>query len=517
MTDSRRLGVTIPLFSLRTTGDFGIGNIPALATCARWLASAGVSLIQVLPPHELGGADPSPYGAVSAFGLDPIFIDLGRVEEVDDALVARALGPDFDARRRALEAAPQVDYDAVRDVKRRVLAAAFERFEAEQLRMDTPRAAALRRFVEDEREWAHDLALYAALKLDQGHRAWTEWDEPLRNRHEDALRSAAERHARSMLEHHYQQWVAFEQWQSVRRELAASGVALMGDLPFVVCRDSADVWAHAALFRAGASLGAPPDAFSPDGQDWGLPPYDWQALEATDYAWLRARARHAARLYDCFRLDHAVGFFRMYVRWPDGGRGFDPMDEDAQRELGRRVLSIVKDEAAPAEVVAEDLGVVPDFVRHTLRELGIPGYRVIPWERDGTLRRPSEFPANSVATFSTHDTHPLAGWWPHFSDHERAELCELAGVPQDAPDAERYDKLVELLMGAGSNLVLLLAPEVLGQASRINTPGTMDPSNWTYRLPRAMNDLAGDEVISSRLIVLREAAARAGRVPAASQ
>src|SRR5262249_13421538 len=151
--------------------------------------------------------------------------------------------------------------------------------------------------------------------------------------------------------------------------------------------------------------------------DWGLPPYDWLAMESDDLGWLRMRARHAGRMYDRFRLDHVVGYFRQWVRRKDGrDRGrFDPDGPEAQRARGRRVLrALLRELTRPAKqapasdaprAIAEDLGVIPPFVRESLAELGMPGYRVLPWEKDGaTLRDPLGFPPVSVASWSTHDT-----------------------------------------------------------------------------------------------------------------
>src|SRR4029077_19506581 len=151
------------------------------------------------------------------------------------------------------------------------------------------------------------------------------------------------------------------------------------------------------------------------GQDWGMPVYRWDALAAEDYRWLRERARRSADLYDGYRVDHLVGFYRTYGRMKEGGEGvFSPDDEPAQRALGETVLDLFR--AAGAEIIAEDLGTVPDFVRASLARLGIPGYRVFRWERhwhtDGQpFRDPSEYPPNSVAVSGTHDPEPLVVWW----------------------------------------------------------------------------------------------------------
>jgi 4-alpha-glucanotransferase len=327
--------------------------------------------------------------------------------------------------------------------------------------------------------------------------------------------------ATPILEHHYLQWIAHTQWSRAREETSALGVQLMGDLPFVVCGESADVWSRSWQFRRDVSLGAPPDAFSPDGQDWGLPAYDWAAMNEDDLKWLRARTRHAARMYDRFRLDHVVGYFRMYVRKP-GQRGyFDPDGDQAQRAHGERVLRAMIDEAArgnghSAQVIAEDLGVIPPFVRETLRSLATPGYKVIPWEKDenergSTFRDPRGFSPVSVATFSTHDTAPITSWWDEFSGAEQEQLAQLAGFSRGTNEDDRLFSLLGLLFRSGSALSLTLVQELLGERARLNTPRTVGDANWTYRLPRPIEDLEADDRVKARFDRIRTLATESGR------
>jgi 4-alpha-glucanotransferase len=292
-------------------------------------------------------------------------------------------------------------------------------------------------------------------------------------------------------------------------------------LPYIGCGESADVWARAWQFRRDVSLGAPPDGFAPDGQDWGLPAYDWDEMREDDMRWLRARTRHAARLYDRFRLDHVVGYFRQYVRKP-GERGFfDPSGEEVQRAHGERVLRTMIDEAKKgngheAQVIAEDLGVIPPFVRETLKGLTVPGYKVVPWEKDegpngGTFRDPAKYSPVSVATWSTHDTAPVTAWWDDFTGPEKDQLAKLAGFARTASDDERCFALLGLLFRSGSSLTLTLAQELLGERARINTPGTVGDANWTYRLPRPIEDLEGDAQVNARLEHVRGLVTRADR------
>lgn len=275
------------------------------------------------------------------------------------------------------------------------------------------------------------------------------------------------------------------------------------------------MWAHRDQFQSDVSLGAPPDDFSADGQSWGLPAYRWPVMDRDDLAWLRARAHHAAELFDRFRIDHVVGFFRQWVKPETAAAGeekpkghFDPSEEPDQRARGEKVLRAMIESAGCGAVIAEDLGVIPPFVRETMTGLELPGYKVLPWERGDDMipRDPREFPELSVATWSTHDTLPITQWWYELEDWERERLAKLDEIPLDLVEHERELALVRLLFSARSALTLLLAQEVLGDKSRINLPGTVSAQNWTWRLPRPIEDLLDDPAVTTRLDAIRELA-----------
>jgi 4-alpha-glucanotransferase len=516
----RKAGVVLPLFSVRTRRDWGIGQVTDLPACGAWLRRAGQRLLQILPPHELSRGETSPYGALTAFGLDPIYADVEAVEDVDVALVAQTLGDSGRGVLDRVRSSPRVDYGAVRDLKTRVLHAAFQRFHEREWKRDTPRARRLAEFVVAERPWLEDLAAYEALRESHGGWGWTTWPEDERDRAPQTLAKLRSTRADRLLETAYVQWTVLGQWEGARARMREVGVELMGDLPFVVCAESADVWSHASQFQLHMDLGAPPDAYSAEGQDWGLPAYDWLAMEADDLAWVRARACHAARLYDRFRLDHVVGYFRQWVkRKEEGARGrFDPEGTDAQASRGRRVLGAIIEEVnahngiEPPRVIAEDLGVIPPFVREVLQELGMPGYRVLPWENDdGVFRDPAGFPPNSVASWSTHDTAPIVSWWGDLSEGDRRALGTRAGLRPDMDERTRTLALLRDLYGARSDLALTLVQELLGLPDRINTPATVGEANWTWRLPRPIEDLEADESVAARLDAVRALVDASGR------
>jgi len=517
---SRLAGAVAPLFSLRSHDDWGVGQISHLPACARWLKAAGIRLLQILPPHELQGDETSPYGARTAFGLDPVYIDIGAVPELSGVPAAEFLSKDDMAALEVARAAAQVDYRTVRALKAKALGAAFDRFADLHLGKGTERDKAFAAFREREASWLLDYALYAQLRASHNGHGWSTWPDEERTRQAGWLArrqqpSMADAEGRAVLLTMFTQFVAFTQWDAMRDELRALGVELMGDLPFIVGSESACVWSRQSEFLQSVSLGAPPDDFSADGQDWGLPAYDWQAMDPGNLRWLRQRAEHAARLYDRFRIDHVVGFFRMWIKDHGATRGyFSPQEPNEQDARGRKVLSALKTSAGPAQIIAEDLGVIPPFVRRGLAELGLPGYKVLPWERgdDNRLRDPAQFPGASVATYSTHDTAPITQWWDDFKPWEKTELAAMAGFDASSEGTvEREHKLIDLLLRSGSELALLLVTELIGDRARINLPGTVGPHNWTYRLPRGIHELGQDPELAQRLARIKASVESAHR------
>jgi 4-alpha-glucanotransferase len=513
-------GVTFPLFSIRTRSDWGIGQITDLPACAAWLHAAGQRLVQVLPTQELSQGETSPYGALSAFAIDPIYISVEAIPDLDAAAIAARLGEEGLAELERVRQSPTVDYATVRHLKKRAFAEAFARFRHHELVDNNgERARAFFAFVDREGAWLRDHALYVALRASHDSYGWNTWPVEERDRAPGVLALAKARRddggiGTRVLEQMYLQWIAHEQWHAARTELKKLGVALMGDMPFIVGGESADVWAHREQFRTDVSLGAPPDDFAKDGQSWGLPAYDWDAMDADELAWLKTRARHAAALYDRFRIDHLVGFFRQWVR-KDGDKGhFIPAGEREQRARGEKVLRAMLEAAGPGAVIAEDLGVIPPFVRETMARLGLPGYKVLPWEKDEKHmpRDPRAFPELSVATWSTHDTQPITAWWDELEPWERERIAALDAIPLDLPPEKRELALLALLFSARSELTLVLVNELLGDKSRINTPGTVNDTNWTWRLPRPIEELREDAKLAARFSAIRTLVASSGRL-----
>jgi 4-alpha-glucanotransferase len=403
---------------------------------------------------------------------------------------------------------------------------AFAHFRDNEWGRGTRRAAAFRAYREAESWWLDDYALFRALHARFDERAWIDWPEPLRTRYPEALTAARDELADDLLFRQYLQWVAGDQWGSARE--AAGEVALFGDLPFMVSGDSADVWARQDEFRLDASVGVPPDAFSKTGQDWGLPVYRWDVLAERDFDWLRNRARRNADLYDGYRVDHLVGFYRTYFRPLDGGAPqFTPPDEADQTRLGERVLEVLRETGV--EIIAEDLGTVPDFVRESLARLNVPGYKVFRWERKWhdhgkPFRDPLEYPAVAVATSGTHDTEPMAIWWENAPREERQAVLAIPSIQARLPDADRaraldavglphaaHEALLDILYASGANILILPIQDVFGWRDRINQPATVGNDNWTWRLPWPADRISTEPPAMAVANQLREWSRRHGR------
>ncbi|HXU64506.1 MAG TPA: 4-alpha-glucanotransferase, partial [Polyangia bacterium] len=497
---------------------WGVGDIGDIPKFAGWANQAGCSVMQLLPVNPTSGADPSPYSSISAFALDPVYLALDECEDFQSAGGRKGLPEPLRKRIDELEHAPQVDWMAVRELKSSAVQLAFERFRRDEWDKRTPRSRQLAEFTRDNRDWLDDYSLFAVLHQ-QTNKAWTEWPAGPRDRTPEALARLRREHAVELLRECWVQWQLNRQWRRARRQASVEGVDLMGDLPFIVGMDSADVWANRNLFRIDRRLGTPPDDFSPTGQDWGLPVYDWDAMRADDFSWIRRRAQRAGELFSSYRVDHAIGCYRQYSRpvqqtagaaEPPAGE-FWPADESAQIQNGERLMHIM---GRFGEVIAEDLGTVPPFLRPSLERGGIAGYRVLRWEKDQEqYRNPNDWPEISIATNATHDTDTTAEWWDKLSPDERKALQSIPALANIDPNAgfgpPVRDAVLRALYGSKSTLTLVTLEDLLGGKARINDPSASAGSNWTYRSPKTIEELSRDDTTKW----LAQLAVETGRTP----
>jgi len=505
----------VPLFSIPSDTSWGIGDIGDLRHLTSWLAAAGQTLLQLLPINEMAAGQQSPYSAMSAMAIDPIYLDVSAVPDFVAAGGTSIFNSEEAAALERVRTATTVQYGPIRALKERALRVAAEHFVLAEIRRGTPRAQSFERFLTEQSWWLQEYALFRAVHADEREKPWTEWPEGLRRRETPALADARYSLANEVMFRQYVQWLAQTQWAEARAAAKAAGVALFGDLPFMVDGDSADVWSRQDQFLLDASLGVPPDAFSDTGQDWGMPVYRWGAIAADGFSWLRDRTRRNSDLYDGYRIDHLVGFYRTYARPRDGGRPFfTPATEPEQIALGETLMRIFG--SGGAEIIAEDLGVVPDFVRASLARLGVPGFRVFRWERywhahGQPFIDPADYPALSVATSGTHDTDAMMVWWETALESERHQVRALSTVRRITHDGDvDRDSLLQALMASASLLALFPIQDVFGWRQRINEPATVNESNWSFRLPWPSNRLG--EFARERQAVLRAWAEQYGRI-----
>ena len=508
----RCAGFLVPLFSLRTADDLGRGEIGGLVPMADLALRIGHRFIQLLPIDETAFNETSPYTALSVLAIDPMYISARSLSGVEPAMFAAARKKAYGAR---------VNYARLGAAKRGLLERAYHFF---SVNGDSAARTAFEEFVANN-AWVRDYALFRALKEKFRWRGWETWPEGLKRHDPAALTTAGRELAGPIAKYAWFQHKAHQQWLDMRAQLAERGVMVGGDLAFSPGRESVEVWANQEFFDLERSVGAPPDAFSETGQRWGLPMPNWQSMRSSGFNFLRTRVRRARELYDALRIDHVVGLFRTYgypvEKEHDGA--FDPSLEVDQQAQGEEILKVILEEAGRTEIIAEDLGVIPPFVRATLARLAIPGYKVFRWEKEGwgtpheRFLNPASYPEVSLATTGTHDTETLVQWWREISAEERARLAqalEFRGhTPSHSPklSAHTRDLILESLYASPSRLVVVPTQDLFGWTRRINTPGTVNRRNWSWRLPFEIEQATDRPKVRARVEKIRALATRNGR------
>ena len=552
--DQSLAGILEPVFAIRTADDLGIGDTEGVRQMIDWCHRHGLHLFQTLPINETSD-DNSPYNAISSQAIDPgtIAVSPARLPDLPPRQFQELARPALLAELRQ----GSVNYPKTRGLKRQLLEAAFGSFLRSHFRKDTPRAAAFRRFMADNADWLSDYALFRALMEENGGLpTWDRWPAEHRDPHRahtwllalpEARREAL---TRKQIFFAYVQWIAFDQWQALKSYGAQKRVFLMGDIPFGVGRYSADVWANPALFDLDWSGGAPPEkVFKVDpftekwGQNWGIPNYRWDELRRRRFGWWRTRVGNIRKHFHLYRIDHALGFFRIYsFPWtPDrnaeflpldeaqaavktGGRlpGFKPFPDDtpehkaANQAQGEEILRVVQEASGDTTVVAEDLGVVPDYVPVTLHKLGIPGFRIpsLFREHDGSYSDPAKYPRLSLAQPATHDHPPLAAAWAECwgnidagrnveeNQRELRRLMAFAGLGDEPPPRQFTDRLHEAclrrVLESNSWLAVVMITDLFGQTARFNTPGAVSLENWSRRLDATVAELDQDPALLAK-------------------
>lgn len=541
LTPDRKLsGILAPLFALRGEHDLGIGDTETLKELIDWASAHGFGMVQVLPANETGG-DNSPYNIISSLALDPLSIATrpGVLKDLSAADFRKICGlHDVEALRVG-----PVNYRSVRALKRELLEAAWARFKSGPIREKSKRAGEFSTWVKANKDWLDPYTLFRALmQLHDGSEDTARWLKKQRTYSAAkkwlAAASPAEcRKVRALRAFFsYVQWIAYGQWSALKAHGDKCHVALVGDVPVGVSLHSADVFAQPEIFDLTRSSGAPPEkVFAADpftvkwGQNWGFPLYDWAAMAKDDYAWWRRRLRDTMKIFHFLRVDHALGFFRIYsfpwrpernaeflplteaeARIKTGGPlpGFIPGDDstaesrETNRSQGERLFRMIAGETGRHRLIAEDLGALSPYVRPVLQEQEIPGFKIPLWEigEDGWPTPGRDYERLSLATYATHDHPALRAYWEgwyadtqsgdvskaHAALRQMREITRFAEMNVHLPapwNEEIHEGLLRGLFACNSWLVVNMVTDLFGTSERFNVPGASGDQNWTERFP----------------------------------
>ena len=523
--NARAMGVIANLYSVRREHDWGVGDFGTLTQLVEWSAARGAQFVGVNPLHALfnRGWDISPYSPVSRLFRNPLYIDVDEVPEVGQSEEARAIlnAPDCRRQLRALRESPLVDYEGAIALKLRVLAEAHRAFRA---RESGERRRAYEDFVRGQDPEITQFATWMALAESSGVPDWRAWPAALRRPDDPAVRAFAAAHAERV---EFHQWLQFEcdrQLHHVAERARVLGMRIGAyqDLAIGTSPGGSDTWSYPDLFLSRAHVGAPPDPYAADGQNWGLPPMSPRALRAQRYRYWIQLLRRAFQHAGALRIDHVMGLFRAF--WiPEGLSGRDGayVRFPAEDLLGILALESVRHNAL---VVGEDLGTVPREVPRALQRWGILSSRVLYFERDARGRgfKPARsYPSASLATANTHDMPTIAGFWTErdIDIREQVGLLRTAAEVRGARRERARDKKAllarlelpiprhfeestfarqltgrvhEFLCSTPAQLVGMSLDDLIGEVDPVNVPGVGPDTypSWRRRTRMTMEHVA---------------------------
>lgn len=424
LADGQKIwGSAIQLYTLRSAKNWGMGDFTDLKEAVKALAAKGANIVGLNPIHALYPAGPqhcSPYSPSSRNFLNPLYIDVEAVAEFEYSDKARQLmdNPEFQVKLAEARSATHVDYPKVAEMKMAVLEELYETFISREINAKTSRSRQFRGFCKArgeslERQAQYDVLFEYHLKQDADAWGWRHWPEQLQNPDSKETRAFIKTHKERVRFYTWLQWVANCQLEDAQQAAEQSGmlVGLYRDLAVGVDSSGADVWSDRSLYCLDASVGAPPDGVAPQGQNWGLPPFNPQALTESAYRpfieMVRANMEHCGAL----RIDHVMGLLRLW--WCPNGKTADhgcyvryPLQD---------LLGIIKLESQRHQslVFGEDLGTVPEEISESLPPAKFYSNTVGLFEKSENDRftAPSDYPGRTLACMSNHDIPTLNAWW----------------------------------------------------------------------------------------------------------
>jgi 4-alpha-glucanotransferase len=476
---NRSAGLSLHITSLPSL--YGIGDFgPSAAVWIDRLSDAGQSWWQVLPMGPTGGGN-SPYQPVSSFAINWLLVSPARL--IEDGLLSAS---DCDG---CSFSSSSVDYEHVTEFKRRLLDIAWSKFTA---RSRADLVVAFETFRHENAAWLEDYALFRALKTKYGGCHYLEWPSELVQRAPAAVAQSRVEFAADIAKACFAQFLLFRQTERLKRYAHSKGVGLIGDMPFFVSPDSSDVWADPQFFlldehrRPRFVAGVPPDCLSAEGQRWGNPVFDWEALRRNQYAWCIRRLRMLLSHVDAIRLNHFRGFA---AAW------HIPMAEPTARAghwrpgPGAEFFTSVDRALGGLPFLAEDLGFITADVRALRDQFRLPGTKVLQFAFDGHADNPylpDNYTANAVAYTATPDNDTSRGWFERMPREQQQLVWKyLRGIPGDS--SEIACDLIRVAWSSVAGLAIAPLQDILnlGTEARMNLPGRCD-GNWSWRADQAV-------------------------------
>jgi 4-alpha-glucanotransferase len=561
MDSGRAAGIAISLYGVRSPRNWGCGDVTDLKAVIDWAVDqAGAGFISLNPLHAIANRQPyntSPYLPNSVFYRNPIYLDLEQMEDFKSSEEAVKLIESVAVRSElyALRSAELVEYERVYRLKVQFLRLVFENFLGEWKR-STERARQFSEYIERESDLLHRFAVHSALDEWIHEKSpdvwnWPAWPEPYQDPESAATEEFAREHWHDVLYHKYVQWQLDLQFASAQEHACRRGmrVGLYHDLALATDRFGADLWAHRAFFITGARVGAPPDIFSPKGQDWAFPPPNSQRHYLDGYRLFAESIRKNCRHGGALRIDHVMRFFHLF--WiPDG---MQAIDGTYVRDRSEDLLRILALESVRQKVlvVGEDLGTVPEEIRASLHKFGVLSYRLFYFEKtlDNHFYPPQEYPRDALVSVTTHDLPTIAGFWqgrdivarrdagllPDEATYnrmmgervqEKQGMLDLLNGLKLLPDwfardvqqvpeltGELHNAIVGLLASTPCKLMVLNQEDLLKETEQQNLPGsTAEYPNWRRKMKCTVEELWGSPEIQAFTLMFRTWMEKTGRL-----
>lgn len=476
--NKRGSGILLHITSLPS--NFGIGDLgPEAYHFVDFLSQAAQKYWQVLPLNPTNpGAGNSPYNSSSAFAGNPLLISpvlLQREGLLSDADLQNSFDPQQN----------RVDYEAVTNFKDGLFRIAFENFKNDRQKFEN----AFSEFCSRHSQWLEDFALFKALKMHFDHKSWMDWDEEIRDRQPQAMNSFSQQLSDKIEYEKFLQFVFFRQWQNLKKYCEDHSVEIIGDVPYYVSLDSADVWTNHGIFKLDENrqpthiAGVPPDYFSQTGQLWGNPVYRWDVLKEQGYAWWIERIDHNFRMYHRIRIDHFRGFVGY---WEVPASEETAINGKWVKAPAEDFFNTILQKNPRLPIIAEDLGVITDDVREIIKKFNFPGMKILLFAFDESLPRNPYAPHNHVENCliytGTHDNNTARGWFEEeAADDIKKRFMNYIG--REIGAEEIHLELIRIALRSVANMAIIPIQDVLGLGAnaKMNRPGTAD-GNWKWKL-----------------------------------